>query len=239
MGPLRAASAASALRRVARKERVQNQRRFFKTGPGQYGEGDYFLGATMPEIREVARCHRDLDLSEIRKLIISKYHEDRMLGFVILNLQYHRAKKDEERRQAIYQFYVKHRTCANNWDLVDVTAPGILGAWMWDHAKDRKRLHEWVKSKNLWERRLSILCTLAFIRRGHFDDTIRIAEKLLQDEHDLIHKATGWMMRECGKKDVAILRSFLSRHATEMPRTMLRYSIERLSPAERARWMAR
>lgn len=233
-----ARAAQAALRDLARADRREVLQRFFKTGPGEYGEGDVFLGATMPDVRAVAKLFRDLPRPEVRKLVRSKFHEDRMLGFVILTLQYKAARKDFKTRQAIFEFYLQNRAGANNWDLIDVTAPSVLGEWMWENPQARKQLYAWSQSKDLWERRLSILCTQAFIRRGHFQDTVVIAEKLLRDEEDLIHKAAGWMVRECGKRDPDVLRGFLRKYAGRMPRTMLRYAIEKLSPTERARWLA-
>jgi 3-methyladenine DNA glycosylase AlkD len=231
---LKAAHAQRSLRDLARPQRVPILQRYFKTGPGGYGEGDLFLGLMVPEVRAVARDFRGLPLVEVKKLVRGKYHEERLLGYLILTLQYAQAKKAEARRGEIFRFYVRNRAGANSWDLVDTTAPYVLGAWMWEHPAERKLLYRWARSKNVWDRRLSILSTFTFIRELHFADTVALAEKLLQDEHDLIHKAVGWMLRECGKRNIRVLRSFLKQHSARMSRTTLRYAVEKLGPVERA-----
>ena len=210
--------------------------RFFKTGPGQYGEGDRFLGVMVPGQRQIAKEFRDLPLPEVEKLLASPYHEARLTGFLVLTYAFERA--DEARRRELYGFTLAQRAAMNNWDLVDVIAPVIVGGWLLDRPADRKLLRKFAKSPDLWERRIAIVSTLAFIRAGDFADTLAISETLLADRHDLIHKATGWMLREVGKRDEDVLRGFLDGHAARMPRTALRYAIERLPEAERQGWLA-
>lgn len=207
---------------------------FFRTGKGQYGEGDVFLGVTMPEVRKVVREFRELLFSEIEKLLSSRYHEARMMGLLILVDRFGRA--DEEGRKAVYDFLIAHRAAMNNWDLVDVIAPKIVGTYLATR-KDRKILYEFATSDDLWERRIAIVSTFQFIREGEFDDTLAIANMFLDDPHDLIHKATGWMLREVGKRDEPTLRGFLDAHAARMPRTMLRYAIERLPETVRRSYL--
>lgn len=209
---------------------------FFKTGKGQYGEGDQFLGVMVPEQRKLAKEFRDLPLPEVEKLLASPYHEARLTGFLVLTYAFERA--DARGRRSLYEFTLANRAAMNNWDLVDVIAPVIIGGWMLERPADRKLLRKYAKSADLWKRRIAIVSTLAFIRAGDFADTLAISEVLLGDRHDLIHKATGWMLREAGKRDVAVLRGFLEEHAARMPRTALRYAIERLPEAERKAWMA-
>jgi 3-methyladenine DNA glycosylase AlkD len=234
-----AAKAKKRLRDSADAGKAKVLQRFFKTGKGEYGEGDVFIGVVMPVIRGIAREFWELSLPDIQSLVRSKTHEERMLGFVILTLQFKREKRNESQRKALFDFYFRNRSYANNWDLIDVTAPKVMGEWFKDHPEQRGVLDRWSRSKNIWERRLAIMCTQPMIQVGEFRDTVRIAEALLNDPHDLIHKASGWMLRECGKRDASVLRSFLGKHSTRMPRTMLRYSIEKLSPRERSRWLNR
>jgi 3-methyladenine DNA glycosylase AlkD len=208
--------------------------RFFKTGPGQYGEGDRFIGIKVPVTRKVAKEFKDLPLAEIECLLHSKIHEERLLALIILVGQF--TKGNDAGKKAIFDLYLSNTLYINNWDLVDLSAPQIVGGYL--EAKSRKRLDSLAKSKSLWERRISILATFWFIRRGDFADTLRIAEKLLDDKQDLIHKAVGWMLREVGKKDTAVLESFLDEHCSVMPRTMLRYAIERLPETKRQAYLA-
>ena len=231
-----AAAIVKRLRAVATPGKAAVLSRFFKTGPGQYGEGDRFLGVMVPEQRRIAKESRELPLAEVGKLLSSPYHEVRLTGFLVLTYAFERA--DAGRRRAIYEFTLAQRAALNNWDLVDVTVPAIIGGWLLERPAERKLLRKFAKSPDLWERRLAIVSTHAFIRAGDFADTLAISETLLGDPHDLIHKATGWMLREVGKRDEAVLRGFLSAHAARMPRTMLRYAIERLPEAERKAWLA-
>lgn len=215
--------------------RARHSQRFFKTGKGEYGEGDKFLGLTNPQIRTLAKKYRDLDLADLEKLLGSKIHEHRLISLFILVDQFHRA--NEQARRQIYDFYLKNATRVNNWDLVDSSAHKIVGWYLED--KDRAILYKLAKSKNLWEKRISIIATFWFIKNGELNDSLKIAEILLKDEHDLIHKAVGWMLRETGKKDVAILRQFLDKHVLDMPRTMLRYAIEKLPKKERKNYLSK
>ncbi len=207
--------------------------RFFKTGKGQYGEGDVFLGVMVPEQRKVAKKYSELSLKGIKTLLYSKIHEHRLVSLFILIDKYKRS--DEKGKKEIYNFYLKNTKQVNNWDLVDLSAHKIVGDYLLD--KDRKILYKLVKSKNLWERRISIISTFAFTDKKDFKDAIKICEILLKDKHDLIHKATGWVLREIGKKDQKVLEGFLKKYNKVMPRTMLRYSIERLSEAKRKFYM--
>lgn len=220
------------LRKRATKYRAEGAARFFKTGKGQYGEGDIFIGVTVPDIRVVAKLFRDLSFAEIKKLMTSKIHEERLLALRILAGQY---KKNPE---PVYQFYMKHLRYVNNWDLVDTSAPEISGPYLFENPKQRSILTKLAKSKNLWERRVAIISTFYFIRQKQSTQAISIAKILLKDEHDLIHKAVGWMMREMGKRHSReLLNEFLAQHAKKMPRTALRYAIEHLPPSEKKRWM--
>lgn len=216
-----------------RPEKSAFMERFFKTGKGQYGEGDQFLGISMPDQRKVAKKYYKItDYNDIEKLLQSPIHEYRMAGLLLLVYKYEKTSEDKEK---IYNFYIKHRKAINNWDLVDVTTPNIVGAYLLDKEKDI--LYKFAHSKDLWERRISILATFRFIKDNQFKDTIKISKILLKDKHDLIHKAVGWMLRELGKKDLTTLKLFLKKHYKEMPRTMLRYSIERFPEEERKRYL--
>ena len=228
---------AGELKALANPKRAFELQRFFKTAKGQYGEGDVFLGLTVPEVRQIAGKHKNLSLIEIGKLTSSKFHEFRLCGLVILTLQF-KASKERSEQKKLFDFYLKQAKAGyvNNWDLVDVTAP-IIGAYLVGEKDPYPLLERLARSKSLWERRLAIIFTFAFIRAGELDPTIEISEKLLNDEHDLIHKAVGWMLREAGKKDGLLLRSFLTANASQMPRTMLRYSIEKFSEPERKKWL--
>lgn len=208
--------------------------RFFKTGPGQYGEGDRFIGVKVPTNRKVAKEFKNLPLAEIECLLHSEIHEERLLALVILVSRFE--KGDDATQNQIYDLYLANTAYINNWDLVDLSAPQIVGGYLQD--RSRKPLNRLAKSASLWERRISILATFYFIREGDFADTIRIAEKLLGDNEDLIHKAVGWMLREVGKRDVVVLEEFLGKHCRVMPRTMLRYAIERLPEGKRRKYMA-
>ena len=197
--------------------------RFFKTGPGQYGEGDRFLGIRVPVLRKIARRYRDFDLASTEKLLHSEYHEIRLTALLIMVELYKRG--DAGVRDDIYALYLSNTDYINNWDLVDVSAPHILGRHL--EQKDPAILYRLAVSDSLWERRIAILATFHFIRLGSCADTIKLAEILRDDEHDLMHKAVGWMLREVGKRDLNLLTAFLDTHYRQMPRTMLRYAIER------------
>ena len=221
------------VRALADPARARLLQGFFKTGPGQYGEGDRFLGLTMPQVRTVAAACRDTSLDEVERLLESPWHEMRMLALVILANSYGGASA--ARQADIYRLYLRRTDRINNWDLVDVTAPAVVGIHLL--TRSRAPLRRLARSRNVWERRIAIVATAALIRRDDFSETVWIAELLLGDEHDLIHKAVGWMLREVGKRDEATLRRFLDAHAARMPRTALRYAIERLPPAHRRKYM--
>ena len=222
---------------LANRGRAHDLQKFFQTAPGQYGEGDVFLGLTVPEVRSIAREYKGISLREIEVLIQSKFHEVRLCGLVILTLQY-KATKERKEKKKLFDLYMKSMTAGyiNNWDLVDVTAP-IIGEFLIDSEDPYILLNKLAKCKSLWQRRVSIVFTFAFIRSGDIEPTFLMAEKLLGDKHDLIHKAVGWALREAGKLNGKELRSFLSKHSHEMPRTMLRYSIEKFPERERKQWL--
>ena len=227
--------------------------RFFKTGKGDYGEGDCFLGLKVPQTRSVVKEARGkVALSEIEKLLYSEWHEVRLCGFLLIVEEMKAAlpKRREpltakaDRRRELAEFFLKHARRANNWDLVDLSCEYILGWWMLYPLPDgtmprRDVLDRLAESSNLWEQRIAIVTTLELIRAGQFDDTLRIARKLLQHKHDLIHKAVGWALREMGKRDIDLLRKFLEENHRGMPRTTLRYAIERMDAQERQHWLKR
>jgi len=227
-------SARAHLRAFADRERAKFSLRFFKTAPGQYGAGDRFLGIRVPDVRRVAREFRSLPFDDIRALLASKWHEERLLALVILVLRYGRASDSE--RQTIYDLYLASTDRINNWDLVDVSAPQIVGAHLVE--RERSVLYQLSRSNDVWKRMIAVLATQKFIREGELDDTFAIAALLIDDKHDLIHKAVGWMLREAGKRDRARLEEFLDEFARCMPRTMLRYAIERLPNPLRQKYLA-
>jgi len=219
------------LKSLENKKQAELLQGFFKTGKGQYGEGDIFLGIKVPVQRSVAKKYLDLSLEDVQELINSGIHEHRLVGLLIL---VERFKKSEEKKE-IFDFYLKNSRKINNWDLVDLSAHKIVGAFLLD--KDRNILLEYAKSENLWEKRISIVATAMFISNNQFEDTIKISEILLNDSHDLIHKAVGWMLREVGKRDLEVLENFLKKHYKGMPRTMLRYSIEKFPEDKRKAYL--
>ena len=222
---------------LSNRGRAHDLQKFFQTAPGQYGEGDVFLGLTVPQVRTVAQEYKAISLDQIDVLIRSKFHEVRLCGLVILTLQY-KAAKERKTKKKLFDLYMKAMTDGyiNNWDLVDVTAP-IIGEYLIDSDDPYVLLYKLAKSKSLWQRRVSMVFTFAFIRSGDIEPTLEMAEKLLHDKHDLIHKAVGWALREAGKLNGIALRNFLTAHSHEMPRTMLRYSIEKFSERERKKWL--
>ena len=234
---MNASLALEELKGYGKKSRVSDLARFYKTGPGEYAEGDLFLGGTVPQTRSVANSYKKLNLAEVQKLFNSPFHEARLCAAIILNLQFKATKSSEERKK-IFDFYLKQVRAEriNNWDIVDVSAPW-MGVYLLEVDDPIPLLMKFSKSKSLWQRRVSIILTFALIRAGDLEPTLLISEALLQDKEDLIHKAVGWMLRELGKKDVMLLRSFLANHSHEMPRTMLRYAIEKLPESERKRWL--
>lgn len=244
----------SDLRKVSQPEKREVYQRFFKTGKGEYGEGDIFIGVTVPNSRKVAKRHKDLPLNKIQKLLQSKIHEERLVALLILVEQFETAikinnspNKPEQsaspfktrslkaERAKIVKFYLKNTKHVNNWDLVDLSAHKIVGAYLFD--KDRKILFKLAKSISLWERRIAVIATFYFIHNNDFKDALKISKTMLNDKHDLIHKAVGWMLREVGKKDRDIEERFLRKHYKIMPRTMLRYAIERFPEPLRQKYL--
>ena len=229
-----AAATQAALQALATPERAKASARFFKTGPGQYGEGDEFIGVAVPQQRAVARQFRQLPLPELNRLLASPVHEDRLTAVFILVMQYQRAGRADQ--QNIVDFYLTHTACINNWDLVDSSAGYILGTWLIEHGPIGL-LDKLAASQSLWERRIAMLAAGQFMRASRPEVTLRIATKLINDPHDLIHKAVGWMLREVGKTNEIILRTFLDQYAATMPRTALRYAIEKFDPKTRRHYL--
>jgi 3-methyladenine DNA glycosylase AlkD len=252
------------LKKYQEPERVPVLSSFFKSGKGQYGEGDRFMGVSVPNMRIVAKKFTTLPLAEVETLLHSKIHEHRSCALAILVYQFEAIMKNKtlsevqrkKSQKEIYDFYLSHTECVNNWDLVDGSAREIVGAYLFNHEKDHpsnrtskiegrahtlRVLTKLAKSNTvphaLWERRIAMIATFYFIGKGEFEPTLQIGEILLGDKHDLMHKAVGWMLREMGKKDIVILHGFLEKHGKIMPRTALRYAIERMTPAERKRYM--
>lgn len=224
-----------ALRQLANPARAAGVQRFFKCGPGEYGEGDRFLGITVPEVRRVTRQFKDLPLAETRTLLNSPWHEARLAALLILVRQY--ARGTGAQRDAIYRLYLRHTHRINNWDLVDCSAEHIVGAHL--HAGKAVPLRRLSRSTSLWERRIAIVATFHSIKQRKFARTLQVARWLRDDPHDLIHKAVGWMLREVGKRDQRVEERFLNRHAARMPRTMLRYAIERFPEPRRQHYLRR
>ncbi len=241
-----------ALREVAREDKAAFLPGFFRALPGGYGQGDRFLGCVVPDQRKVARRFRDLSHDELVKLFASPWHECRLTGMLILVGQYQAAAKrknlgrdfvgrnlepSEFGCREIVEFYLANLDAVNNWDIVDATAPKILGVWLVQNPCERGVLDRLAGSDVLWERRVAVLATFALIRNDEFDEIVKLAERLMADQHDLMHKAIGWMLREMGNREQRRLEVFLKKHAKTMPRTMLRYSIEKLSKEDRTKWM--
>lgn len=218
------------IRRLANKGIAKNSLRFFKTEKGQYGYGDIFLGIRAPKIRLIAKKHVNISIVNMKILIQSKYHEERFLGLIILVNKYSKTK-DKKTKNQLYKIYISSFKYINNWDLVDVTCPHVTGKHLID--KDRSILYKWAKSDDLWTKRIAMVSTFSFIRQNDLEDTFKIAEILLQDKHDLIHKAVGWMLREAGKRDLEKEEIFLKKYYRDMPRTMLRYAIEKFPESKR------
>jgi 3-methyladenine DNA glycosylase AlkD len=221
------------IRKLKDDQRAQGLQRFFKTGPGQYGEGDVFLGIRVPDLRSLAREHRTARLSEIKQLLKSRFHEERVLALMMLVHAY--SKGDQEAKRKIYDLYLKSTRFINNWDLVDLSAHHIVGHYLSD--KSKEPLYRLAKSESLWERRIAIIATAFFIKRGEFAETLKISKLLLSDKEDLIHKAVGWMLREVGKRDLGTEERFLIAHYKRMPRTMLRYAIEKFPEPRRQMYL--
>ncbi|HRZ85166.1 MAG TPA: DNA alkylation repair protein [Candidatus Paceibacterota bacterium] len=226
-------------------EKAKLLQRFFKTGKGEYGEGDIFLGIVVPQQRKIAKNYIDLSLTDLKSLLNSRIHEERMISLFILVDKYKKAdkqnkksEKDEDVKKNIFEFYLKNTKNINNWDLVDLSAPNIVGNYLLDKEEERGILYKLAKSDNLWDKRISIISTFTFIRNKDFEDSLKISEILISDKHDLIHKAVGWMLREIGKKDMVVLEDFLGKHYKKMPRTMLRYSIEKFPEKRRKQYLS-
>lgn len=237
--PQDAAEVKRALRELADAEDAVNLSRFFKTGPGDYGEGDQFLGIKVPKIRSVAKLFANLSEPQIRILSKSKFHEDRFCALVILTNRF-RKSTDTSEQAHFWDFYLElvDAGAVNNWDLVDSTAP-YLGQYLVGQPKPMPAIMDLIKHDDLWHQRVGVLVTAAFIDNGVFEPTLKVSKALLNHKHDLMHKACGWMLREVGKKDIRTLRDFLDNNVEQMPRTMLRYSIEKMSPNERQYWLNR
>jgi 3-methyladenine DNA glycosylase AlkD len=220
--------------KLANPEKAKLLQRFFKTGKGEYGEGDVFLGIVVPKQRVLVKKYwNSLSLEDIQELLNSKIHEHRLTALLILVKQYEKAS--EKKKSSIFSFYLLNTRNINNWDLVDLSAPRIVGNHLLN--KDRNILYTLANSQHLWEKRISVLSTFMFIKHNQFEDSIKISEILMGDKHDLIHKAVGWMLREMGKRDVAVLETFLKKHHKTMPRTMLRYAIEKLPEKTRKAYL--
>lgn len=222
-----------ALKEAGNEERASHSAVFFRTGKGGYGEGDVFLGIPVPVTRKIAKRFRGEDLKEYGILLNSKYHEARLLALISMADAFKKAS--EETRCAIFNLYTENTSRVNNWDLVDTSAPHIAGAWLWD--KDREPLYSLALSESLWERRIAVIATQFFIRKNDFSDTLKISDILLHDSEDLIHKAVGWMLREVGNRERIVEEQFLTPRYREMPRTMLRYAIEKFEPELRKAYL--
>ena len=226
-----AAFVLSELQSIGSLEKAVHLSRFFKTGPGQYGEGDRFLGVMVPYSRAIAKANKAMPLEEVQLLLESPWHEARLCALLILVYRFKERKITEEEREQIYSFYIKNARRCNNWDLVDLSCRDIVGEYLVD--KERSILYRLADSENLWEQRIAVVATWAFIRRSDFNDTLALAERLMAHKHDLMHKAVGWMLREVGKKDRETLTNFLEKNATQLPRTTLRYAIEHYPEPQR------
>jgi len=226
------------LRRKSKSKKSVSVSRFFKTGKGEYAEGDQFLEVSAPELKEFAKKYSDLNKSELKRLLYSVYNEERALSLLIMRNQFHSA--DPQSQKGIYNFYMQNRKQINNWNLVDASAPGIVGQYLMSKSPSirRKTLQKLMRSRSLWDRRIAVVSTQTFIRHGQFQETLWLSRELLDDDQDLMHKACGWMLREVGKKKVQVLENFLNREFHKMPRTMLRYAIERLPKDQKKFYMS-
>lgn len=225
------------LRNYINPEKAAFYPRFFKSGPGEYGEGDKFLGVTVPNTRVVAKKYQDLSIQVTEELLMSEWHEDRLLALIIIVNQFKKA--DEAKQKDLYEFYLAHMDQINNWDLVDTSARDVVGGYLYQHQGLLPVLNTLAESSTLWERRIAMIATFYFLTKSEPDVTIKIATKLLHDKEDLMHKAVGWMLREMGKRcDRQLLVEFLEQHAAAMPRTTLRYAIEHFDPNTRRQYLA-
>ncbi len=223
------------IKSLANPEKAKIYQRFFKTDKGEYGEGDIFLGLTVPQTRAIAKKYHNLSIEEISQLLNSKIHEERLLSLLILVEQFKKSKKNNLEKRKIFEFYLANSEKVNNWDLVDLSAPNIVGEFLFND--DKSILKQLAGSNNIWQRRISIISTYAFIKRKKFGETLLIADILLNDTHDLIHKAVGWMLREVGKRNIETLEIFLKERYKQMPRTMLRYAIEKFPEEKRKAYL--
>lgn len=221
------------LAELADPQTASFSQRFFKTGPGEYAAGDLFRGIRVPVLRRLAKEHQNITLPEAEQLLRSPSHEDRLLALLLLVRLY--AKGNEGTRAEIYQMYLENTRFINNWDLVDSSAEYIVGAFLWD--KERQPLYDLARSSSLWERRIAVMATFHFVKRGEFGETLKMAQGLLSDREDLIHKAVGWMLREVGKRDLQAEEAFLQIHCQRMPRVMLRYAIEKFPEEKRVQYL--
>lgn len=224
------------LKSFGNPEKAAHLSRFFKTGKGEYGEGDRFMGITVPEQRAIAKKYASAELPVLEELIASPFHEQRLTALLILTFKYRKSQSETEKENFI-RFYLNHTRFINNWDLVDLSCYVLLGDWLQN--KDRSLLYRLAESSDIWEQRIAIVSCMHFVRKGDFKDCLAIADKLLLHPHDLIHKATGWLLREIGKRDKETLVAFLQERYLRMPRTMLRYAIERFPEEERQKWLKR
>ena len=223
----------SCLDELANPEIAQHSQRYFKTGKGEYGYGDKFLGIRVPVLRKHVKLFQDTNISNVEKLLKSKYHEVRLFSLLLMVRKF--SKGDIEEQEKIYNLYLLHTKYINNWDLVDSSAPYIVGPWLYD--KDRSVLYKLAYSKMLWERRISIMSTAYFIKNDQFNDTLKISNILLSDSEDLIHKAVGWMLREIGNRDIEVEEKYLKKYYKKMPRVMLRYAIEKFNKERRQAYL--
>ena len=221
------------LQQLGSKEKVKVSQRFFKTGPGEYGEGDVFIGVRVPDLRKLAKEYQSITIKEVKQLLKYAIHEERQLALLMLVNKY--SKGNETVKKGIYELYLQYTQFINNWDLVDVSAHHIIGAFLLD--KSKEPLFRLAKSRNLWERRIAIVSTFHFIKHNKYTATLKIAKILLADKEDLIHKAVGWMLREVGKRHMPNLEMFLKKHYKKMPRTMLRNAIEKFPESKRQRYL--
>ncbi len=223
------------IQELSNPDKAKALQRYFKTGKGEYAEGDIFLGLTSKQIQDIAKKHYQISMQEVQELLNSKVHEHRVCALRILLIKYKKAKKDRLEQRKIFEFYIKNTHNINNWDLVDLSAPTIMGEFLQKEGTDI--LTHFAHSKNMWERRIAIISTYSFIKKRRFGETLAIAEILMNDSHDLIHKAVGWMLRELGKRNKGMLELFLIQRYHKMPRVMLRYAIEKFPEQERKDWL--
>jgi 3-methyladenine DNA glycosylase AlkD len=231
--PLKAKQLSKILRDLADPVIAAHSQRFFKTGKGEYGEGDRFLGIRVPAIRRHVKNYSKMALEEIQCLLTSRFHEERLAAILLLVHRFSRG--DAAEQAAVYRLYLDHTRCINNWDLVDISAHSIVGAYL--ENKDKRPLYALAESDRLWERRIAVMATFHFIRKRQFDETLTVSKQLIGDNEDLIHKAVGWMLREIGKRDLGVEKAFLKVHYQKMPRTMLRYAIEKFPEPERNKYL--